>query len=71
MRYRFSALSNQLLNPDSQAVKARAARTNSKGITRLARDRPQLKPFSVLWDLELNSVIESYVKVVIALKADI
>ena len=38
--YRFSALSTQWLNPDPQAAKARATRTNSRGITKLARDRP-------------------------------
>ena len=45
--YRFSAPSAQWLNPDPQAAKARATRTNSRGITWLARDRPQLKSFSL------------------------
>ena len=69
--YRLSALSTQWLNPDSHAAKVRATRTHSKGIHRLAGERHLLKSFSLIWDLELNSIIESYVKKVIVSKADI
>ena len=45
--YRVCALSTQWLNPDPQVAKARVTGTNSRGITRLARDRPQFKSFSL------------------------
>ena len=39
MMNKFSLLSTQLLNPDPQAAKARATKTNSRGITKFGRDR--------------------------------
>ena len=52
MMYRFSTLSSQWLNPDPQAAKARATKTNSRGITKVVRDRKSAQAVLIIWYLE-------------------